>query len=221
MKRTILFAAAALFTASAVAHMTLGQGKSSTDATEANAELCRQDTAKPPCAHAPAEIKVEQNGDEFVLYAQSEVDADRATIWSTLSDYDHLNRFIPGMSSSHIVSRRGADVVVEQKGSVGFGPFRRRFTVLLAVREELNQSISASGIGGDFRYFESRYEIVPLGPQRLRIIYQATFLPDSALPPILGLSAIRFMIATQFNALLAEIQRRARTAGTDDYQRLT
>jgi carbon monoxide dehydrogenase subunit G len=222
MKRTTLFAATALFTASAVAHMTLGQGKSSADeATGANAELCRQDTAEPPCTHAPAEIKVEQSGDEFLVYAQSEVDADRATIWSTLSDYDHLARFIPGMSSSRTVSHTGADAVVEQKGSAGFGPFRRSFTVLLAVREELNQSISASGIGGDFRHFESRYEIVPLGAQRARIIYQATLLPDSALPPILGLSAMRFMIGTQFNALVAEIQRRAGTVLTDDTQRAT
>jgi len=60
-----------------------------------------------------------------------------------------------------------------------------------------------------------------LGAQRARIIYQATLLPDSALPPILGLSAIRFMIGTQFNALLAEVQRRARSARTDDYQRAT
>ena len=116
MKRTILFVATALFTASAVAHMTLGQGKSSADeATGANAELCGQDTAAPPCTHAPPEIKVEQNGDEFLVYAQSEVDADRATIWSTLSDYDHLARFIPGMSSSRTVSHTGAHAVVEQK----------------------------------------------------------------------------------------------------------
>lgn len=80
MKRTILFAATLLFTVSAVAHVTLGQGKSSADAAGTNAGFCSQDTAKPPCTHAPAEIKVAQNGDEFLVYAQSEVDADRATI---------------------------------------------------------------------------------------------------------------------------------------------
>lgn len=182
IKRLFVFAATLLFTASAVARAAL-----------------------------PAEIKVEQQGDEFHVYAQSEVDADRMTIWSTLSDYDHLARFIPGMSRSRIVSRTGADAVVEQSGSAVVGPFRRSFTVLLAVREEPDQSISASGIGGDFRRFESRYEVVSLGPQRARIIYQATLLPDAALPPIVGLLAMRSMIGTQFNALVAEIRRRART----------
>ena len=97
------------------------------------------------------------------------------------------------MSSSRTVSRTGAEAVVEQKGSAALGPFRQRFTVLLAVREEMNQSISASGIDGDFRCFKSRYEIVPLGLQRARIVYQATLVPGMPIPPIIGLLAMRSM----------------------------
>jgi len=74
--------------------------------------------------------------------------------------------------------------------------------VLLAVREEPNQSITASGIGGDFRCFESSYKIVPLGSQRTRIVYQATLVPEMGIPPIVGLSALRSMMGTQFGALL-------------------
>src|SRR5439155_981637 len=160
-------------------------------------------------ALAAAEITVEQHGNEILVHAQSDVDADRATIWSTLSDYDHLARFIPGMSSSRTVSRNGAEAVVEQKGSAGLGPFRRSFTVLLAVTEDLNQSISASGIGGDFRGFQSRYEIVPIGSRRARIVYQATLVPGMFVPPIVGLFAMRSVIGSQFDALLEEIRRRA------------
>ena len=80
---------------------------------------------------------------------------------------------------------------------------------MLAVTEEMNQSISASGIGGNFRCFESRYEIVPVGSQRARIVYQATLVPGMAVPPIVGLFAMRSMIGTQFDALLEEIRRRA------------
>jgi carbon monoxide dehydrogenase subunit G len=173
-------------------------------------EFSNQDAAQPPCTLAPAELKVAQQADEIVVYAESDVDADRATIWSTLSDYDHLARFIPGMASSRTVSRNGAEAVVAQKGSFGIGPFHRTFSVLLDVRENPNQSISTSGIGGDFGRFESRYDVVPLGPQCARIVYHATLVPEVALPPIVGLSAMRFMIYTQFNALLTEIRRRTR-----------
>ena len=160
-------------------------------------------------ALAAAEITVEQHGNEILVHAQSEVDADRATIWSTLSDYDHLARFIPGMSSSRTVSRNGPEAVVEQKGSAGLGPFRQSFTVLLGVREDPNRSISASGIGGDFRGFQSRYEIVPIGSHRARIVYQATLVPGMFVTPIVGRFAIRSVIGSQFDALLEEIRRRA------------
>jgi carbon monoxide dehydrogenase subunit G len=209
VKRTILFAATILFTASVLAQMRFGQGKSATDTAGACARLSNPDATNVPSAPPRAEIYVEEKGDEFLICAQSEVDADRATIWSTLTDYDHLARFIPGMSSSRTVSRNGAEAVVEQKGGAGVGPFRQSFTVLLAVREELNQSISASGIGGDFRGFQSRYEIVPIGSHRARIVYQATLVPGMFVPPVVGLFAMRSAIGSQFDALLEEIQRRA------------
>jgi carbon monoxide dehydrogenase subunit G len=212
MKHMILFAATVLFTASVLAQTAFGQGKSTTDAAGVCAGLSIQDTTKPPCALAQTEINVEEKGDEFLVCAQSEVDTDRATIWSTLSDYDHLAGFIPGMSSSRTVSRSGAEAVVEQQGSFGIGPFRQRFTVLLAVREEMNQSISTFGIGGDFRCFKSRYEIVSLSSQRARIVYRATLVPGMAVPPVVGLFAVRSMIGTQFDALLKEIRRRAGAA---------
>jgi carbon monoxide dehydrogenase subunit G len=208
-KCTILFAATALFTTSVLAQTGFGQGQSPADAAGACAALSNQDTAKPAAALSRAGINVEEKGDEFLIRAQSEVEADGAAIWSTLSDYDHQARFIPGMSSSRTVSRTGAQAVVEQKGSAGLGPLRQRFTVLLAVSEEMNQSISASGIGGDFRCFKSRYEIVSLGSHRARIIYQATLVPGMPIPPIVGLLAMRSMIGTQFDAVLEEIRRRA------------
>ena len=220
-KRTILFAATVLFTASVLARTGFGQGKSSTDAAGACAALSNQDTTKPAAKLSRAEINVEEKGDEFLIRAQSEVKADGAAIWSTLSDYDHLARFIPGMSSSRTVSRTGAEAIVEQKGSAGFGPFRQSFTVLLAVREEPNQSITATGIGGDFRSFESSYKIVPLGSQRTRIVFQATLVPEMAILPIVGLSALRSMMGTQFAALLEEMRRRAEAARTNGNVRAT
>ena len=211
-KRTTLLAATVLLTASALAQTVFEQGKPATDETAACAGFFNQGTTEPSCALAQAEINVAEKGDGFLICATSEVNTDSATIWSTLSDYDHLAGFIPGMLSSRTVSRSGAEAVVEQQGRFGIGPFYRSFTVLLAIREQLNQSISASAIGGDFRCFESRYEVVPLGPQHARIVYQATLVPRTSLPAIVGLPAMRFLIGNQFNALLEEIRRRASAA---------
>jgi hypothetical protein len=160
----------------------LRQGKSPTDAAGACAALSNQDTTKPAAALARAEINVEEKGDEFLIRAQSEVEADGAAIWSTLSDYDHSPGSFPACPRAAPCRAPAPKRSSSRRGSAGLGPFRQRFTVLLAVREEMNQSISASGIGGDFRCFKSRYEIVPLDSQRARIVYQATLVPKATHP---------------------------------------
>jgi carbon monoxide dehydrogenase subunit G len=157
------------------------------------------------------EVRVEQHGDRFVVHAQSEVDADKATIWSTLSDYDHLAQFIPDISSSRTISRNGAEAVVEQKGSASIGPMHRTFTLRFTVREQLAESISLSGAGDDFELFDARYDIVSLTPHRSRIVYEATIVPRLPVPSFLSLLALRSMISSQCRAVIQEVLRRQTT----------
>ena len=201
MKRILLLAAMTL-AAAAVARPAID----SDDSAHTRDHAQRVAVAAPV---SPSDVRVEQHGDRIWVHAQSDVDADRSTIWSTLSDYDHLAQFIPDMSSSRTISRDGAEVIVEQRGTVGFGPIRQRFTILLAVREELDESITIAGVGGDFRYFDARYDIVPLTPRRSRIVYEATMLPSGPMPSILRMPVMRSLIRSQFGALVQEVSRRA------------
>jgi len=156
------------------------------------------------------EMRIERQGNQLRVHAQSDVEVDRATIWSTLSDYDHLAEFIPNMSSSRTISRNGPNVLVEQKGTAGLGPIRHGFTVTLAVTERLDESISLSELGGDFSRFDARYEIVPLTTGRSRVVYDATIVPlNLALSPVNDV-VLRLTIASQFDALIHEMARRAR-----------
>ncbi|HEU0203517.1 MAG TPA: SRPBCC family protein [Burkholderiaceae bacterium] len=165
-----------------------------------------------------AEVRVERDGERILVMAQADIEADRATAWSTLCDYDHLAEFIPGMSSSRTVSRTGAEAIVEQQGSAGFGPFRQRFMLRLAVKEELHESISAAGVGGDFKRFDARYELAALDAQRTRILYRAALEPSMPLPPLVGLPVMRSMIRDQFEALVREMERR--TLATREVRRV-
>lgn len=170
-----------------------------------------------PAAHAvhgrgATELYVERFDDEIVVHAQADVDADRTVTWATLTDYDRLAEFIPGMVASRTVSRNGDDAVIEQKGSMGFWPFRRSFVVLFAVREVKPRAIAVRGIGGDIVRFDARYDVVPLDARHTRIVYRANFVPQKALPPLVGLPMMRSTIRTQFDALVDEVQRRAAPA---------
>jgi ribosome-associated toxin RatA of RatAB toxin-antitoxin module len=169
-----------------------------------------------PAAHAAlaptTSVTVEQRGGEILVDAHAEVHAALDTTWLTLADYDRLADFIPGMAQSRTVSRTGAAVLVEQKAVATFGPFSQTLSLLLAVDEAPNQSISASIIRGDFRRFDSRYDVVALDAERTRVDYRATLDPTVPVPPLFGVAVMRSQIRKQFEALVAEIDRRGARA---------
>jgi ribosome-associated toxin RatA of RatAB toxin-antitoxin module len=156
---------------------------------------------------AESTVSVERRGDDIVVQAHADVRAALEMTWSTLADYDHLAEFIPGMAVSRTLSREGASAMVEQKAVAAFGPFRQNLSLLLAVEETPNESITASIVKGDFRRFDSRYDVVSLEPQRTRITYHATLDPSVPVPP-----SLRRQIRKQFEALVAEVARRGAQA---------
>jgi ribosome-associated toxin RatA of RatAB toxin-antitoxin module len=205
MNCTLLLAAMMLASA-ALAQSTLDRTGWTSDSAGTHGSQYGVEAAASPSS---SDVRVEQSGDRIIVRARAEVDADAGTIWSTLSDYDRLAQFLPDMSSSRTISRDGSEAIVEQKGSAGLGLIRQRFTTLLAVKEIPQHSISMSSVGGDFKLFDARYDIVPLASHRSRIVYDATIIPDVSLPLFITLPIMRATISTQFAALVQEVLRRA------------
>jgi len=160
-------------------------------------------------ARATTLVDVERRGDEVHVEAHAEVDAALAQTWSTLADYDRLAEFIPDMLSSRTLTRTGATAVIEQKAQATFGPFHRRFRLVLAVEEAAGESIRAVAVDGDFRRFDARYDLVAIDVRRTRIDYRAALQPSAGVPPLIGVAVMRSLIRRQFEAMLGEIGRRA------------
>jgi len=159
---------------------------------------------------ALATLSVSRSGDKVIVLATAEVTADDATTWDVVTGYDRLPDFIPDMSASHILERNGSDALVQQSGRAGLGPFKQDFSVLWAVHEVPQQSVTAHAVAGDFTRFESAYRLPPDGPGHTRIEYSAVIEPKGGIPPLVGLFVMRSAIRAQFEALLAEIDRRTR-----------
>jgi ribosome-associated toxin RatA of RatAB toxin-antitoxin module len=159
---------------------------------------------------APA-VTVECQGSDILVEAHAEVPAGVDATWLTLADYDHFAEFIPDLTSSRTLSREGARAVVGQEAVASFGPFRQKLALVLAVEEERFRSIRAAVVEGDFRRFDARYDVVPLGARRTRVDYHAVLEPTVAMPPFFGVAIMRGQMQRQFQALLGEIGRRAGT----------
>jgi carbon monoxide dehydrogenase subunit G len=162
------------------------------------------------CGAAAAQtlaLETYRRGDAVTVFADVELDVDPAIAWSVLTDYDHFPQFIPDMSASRVVSRKGDTALVEQKGEFGFLFFRESVELKLEIVETPRRTIVARAVGGSFREMSGRYDLDQAGG-RVRISYAGRFVPDFPLPPFLGIVAIRHTAATQLAAMVDEIVRR-------------
>ena len=152
-------------------------------------------------------VDVDRNGSSFAVRAEATVAAPVATIWQVLTDYDHLARFIPGLSLSAVQARNANRVVVEQKGEARFLVFSYPIEVRLEVLESPTDSITSRAIEGNLKNMRGRYELRN-APGGVQLRYSGVLEPAFSLPPIIGTLAVRTMVEEQFGAMVAEIERR-------------
>lgn len=156
-------------------------------------------------------FEAEWEGEFVAVSATADLQAEAATVWSVLTDYDRFAEFIPDMVSSRIVSRSRDRMTVEYRGEFGFLFFRQPMHLVLDVVLEPPRRILARSVSGDLRDLTSIYEISEL-PQALRLAFNARFLPALSLPPFIGLAIVRHQMERQFAAMVKEIIRRGALA---------
>jgi len=94
------------------------------------------------------------------LAVQLRLDLDPQWLWAVLTDYNALHRFIPNLSSSRLLWRRGQRVSLEQVGTQQFCGMRFSARVELELWEERDQGrLGFQMREGDFRCFEGCWRI--------------------------------------------------------------
>ena len=165
-------------------------------------------------ALAPMSVTAQRGnngGDAIEVDARAEVDATLEVIWNTLTDYNRLHEFIPGMQSSKLIERRGNAVIVEQKGESKVAFFTFPIDVVIASIELPPHRINVRIEKGNLRRLDGGYIIAPVpGKGRLRHIltWNGMIEPDAFVPPLLGTLVMRGNIEDQFGGMVREIMRR-------------
>jgi ribosome-associated toxin RatA of RatAB toxin-antitoxin module len=164
-----------------------------------------------PATGEAAEISVQttRRGDSFEIEATAEIEADVADAWKVLTDYDKLAEFIPGMQQSHVVSRNGSSVVVDQRGEAGLLFLTFPMRVRLAIEEWPYDRIVSTAIAGDFKELHGVYELQPRG-NKLQLRYEGKFTPNFGFPPLLGTLIVRTTAERRFSAMVHEIEKTRR-----------
>ena len=160
----------------------------------------------PSAIGATVALTTERHGDVIDIHASALLEADGATAWRVLTDYDRYPAFIPDLRTSHVVARRAATVTVEQSGDAVLWLFRLPLAITFEIQESAPDQLHSRAVAGTLRALTSSYALTPeTAGTRLDYVGHAT--PGFGLLGPFERTAVERNVARQFQALADEIER--------------
>jgi ribosome-associated toxin RatA of RatAB toxin-antitoxin module len=155
-------------------------------------------------------VDAERQGNALAITAHAVLRAPLPLIWHTLTDYDHLAEFIPGMTSSRVLERRRNTAIVEQTGEASFWLFRYSIAVTVKSDEHYPAAIGVRILTGNLRQLVGGYQIETIigKPDEFVLQWRGIIEPDIFLPFFITEPGLRQIVADQFLGMIREIERR-------------
>ena len=170
-----------------------------------------------PLAAWPADdltVEAYRRGAAVEVVARATLSASHELVWRTLTDYEGLAAFIPGLRSSRVIERRGREAVIEQVGEAKFLFFRFPIDVTVTSIEKPPEAIEVRLLRGNLRQLEGGYRIEPGARSGTLVLHwRGLIQPETALPPLFGEVIMRARIEDQFAGMVREIERRRDARG--------
>lgn len=164
--------------------------------------------ALPALAASDVEVETTRNGELIEVRARATINAPLSVVWGTLTDYERLPEFIPGLKKSRVISRVGATATIEQSGEARF----LFLSVPIEVTVESTErppNIEVRRVAGTVRHLQGRYETeVSADPAQVHLRWVGAITPETDLPPLIGEALLRSSIHEQFAGMVREIERR-------------
>jgi Polyketide cyclase / dehydrase and lipid transport len=170
-------------------------------------------------------VEVRRSGRRFEAEVVLDLAADPQTVWDTITDYDGLPSFMPGIHACRVIERQtiskeAEHLVVEQHGEFRFMLFAQAMTVRLNIDHRQQRVAEARAVSfdlGPFKrraidIFEGRYDLAPKTPPgslpRTQLRYAAVIALRLSPPPAVGTIAVRQNLVAQLRAVAQEVARR-------------
>ena len=161
----------------------------------------------PSTTQAQPVVSVTKSGDAYQVNMRMDVAAPRALVWQVLTDYDNLQRFVPGMISSRLISARGEPKLLEQKGESGVLFFKVSTTTVSRVEETAEREIRFDLVSGNLKRMKGSWTLSP-HDHAISVGYKAEVVPEFAVPPLIGPSVMAQNVKTMVEGVVQEIERR-------------
>ncbi len=154
-------------------------------------------------------VEAKRSGSAVAVEARATIRAPADLIWRTLTDYDHLSEFIPGMRDSKLIDRRGPAAIVEQHGEAEFLVFSYGIDVVVESAEYPPDRIEIHVVSGNLRRLEGAYRLSPGDEEGTWVLrWSGLVEPTLPVPSFLAVGLMRRNVEAQFSGMVAEIEKR-------------
>ena len=157
-------------------------------------------------------VQAARSGSGVMVSVQACIKASHAVLWATLTDYNRLAEFVPGLTRSRVIGRRGPVTIVEQDGEATLLFFKYPIHVVVESAEAPPGTITINVVRGNLKQLEGRYEVEQGAlPDEYILRWTGIIEPSTLLPAFISVPLIRGNVEEQFVGMVKEIERR--TAG--------
>ena len=153
-------------------------------------------------------VTASREGDAIRVTARATLGAPLPLVWETLTDYDRLAEFIPGMHRSRVIERRGAAAIVAQLGEARLLMFTYPIDVTVASVHVPPYVVEVHLLKGNLRQLDGGYRIEPLSSGRIVLHWTGLIEPELPMPAIISEYLMRANAGDQFLGMVREIERR-------------
>lgn len=172
-----------------------------------------------PCAAALAgyrisEPEIEVVGRRFKINVAATVPLSCAKAWEVFTDFEAMPRFLPGLTTSRIVSQKGALMLIEQTGIARYGGFSHSYHSQREVRLERPLRVSSVAL---VRANTNEPDLLsqtvfepsaPGAPEACVARYSAEARTQGWIPPTVASGAAASIARDNMAAMIGELSRR-------------
>ena len=153
------------------------------------------------------DIDLRQSGRTFVVDATFSAPVPPSVAWDVLTDFEHMDAFVPNLAESRIVARDGNRLTILQYGIARFGPLAFRFESERQVTLAPFTTIRSTQLRGTMDRLDSITTFASEGAGT-RLTYHVEAIPGALFPDVVARRFLRHEVAEQFDAIVREMVRR-------------
>lgn len=154
-------------------------------------------------------IDVTQNDDGYVAVLVMQAPVAPNIAWDVLTDFDNMQKWVPNVTESKILSRDGNALTIEQKGTAKFAGLSIPYTSVRKMQLETGKSILATQIQGSMKKLTSLMRVTP-DAAGTRLDYKLELTPSFVASTVMSKDFLRGELTEQFKAIVGEMVRRAK-----------